>query len=280
MIRFVRSALKATSWVISAFQRRPGERVVFLMYHRVTGSAGLEIDLPFRDFEWQARWLEATGSVIAFDDAVRRLTERRLEGRTWYVITFDDAYLDFYDAVFPLIQELGLPVTLYVPTGFLDDPGSPPISRSSRASLSMLPISWPQLQELSRSPLVTIGGHTHSHHELPSLTDQEVLDEVRRGDGAITSATQLPVRHFAYPRGVWDPRVEAVLGDRYKTISHVGGGAAFANNFNPLRVPRIPVLRSDGLHWFRSRIAGRLIWEERLIAWVQGVRRNRARAAY
>ena len=280
MIRSFRAALKVVSWLISLVWRERGERVVFLMYHRVTGTVPLEIDLPFPQFERQARWLAATGSVISLDEAVRRLKERRLCGRTWYVITFDDAYADFHAAVFPLCRDLGLPVTLYVPTGFLDAPGAPPVSRPSAESASMSPITWAQLQALARSPLVTIGGHTHSHRELPTLTDAEVLAEVRLADDAIAAAIAKPVRHFAYPRGVWDSRVETVLENRYETITLVGGGAAFAEGFNPMRIPRIPIMRSDGLIWFRSRIAGRLIWEERLVGWLQGVRRRRARADY
>lgn len=268
-----RVLLKCLSWLLSSLRGRAVEKVVILMYHRVTGDVDLELDLPASDFEAQMRWLAATGRVLALDEAMRRVAARDMGDRTWYVITFDDAYEDFYDRVLPLVRELALPVTLYVPTGFIDEPAKPPISRSVRDAAQLKPVTWLQLKEIAACPLVTIGGHTHSHREMPSLCDAEILAEVRRCDEALAGRLGVPVRHFAYPRGVWDERVERLLAWRYKTIAHVGGGALLPAAFEPQRLPRVPVQRSDGMRWFRARLAGRLGLEEQLIRWVKYLRR-------
>ena len=39
------------------------------------------------------------------------------------LITFDDAYQDFAEQAWPILSEFDLPVTLFVPTAFPDDPG-------------------------------------------------------------------------------------------------------------------------------------------------------------
>ncbi len=272
----IRIVLKCLSWLLSPLRPRAPEQVVLLMYHRVTGDVGLELDLPAADFEAQMRWLATTGRVIPLDEAMRRVAARDLGGRTWYVVTFDDAYEDFHSRVLPLVRELALPVTLYVPTGFIDEPGKPPISREVRDADQLRPVTWAQLLEIAASPLVTIGGHTHSHREMPSLSDAEVLEEVRRCDDALAARLGSPVRHFAYPRGVWDERVERLLAGRYDTIALVGGGALLPSAFDPQRLPRIPVQRSDGMRWFRARLDGRLGLEEQLIRWAKGLRRRAA----
>lgn len=270
----IRPILKCLSWLLSPLRRRSAAQVVILMYHRVTGDVELELDLPHADFEAQMRWLATTGSVLSLDEAMRRVAAADLGSRTWYVITFDDAYADFHSRVMPLVEALRLPVTLYVPTGFIDEPGKPPISRDVSDAARLQPVTWPQLEEIAASPLVTIGSHTHSHREMPSLTDAEVLAEVRRCDDALTARLGRPVRHFAYPRGVWDERVERLLAGRYETIALVGGGALLAQGFDAQRLPRVPVQRSDGMRWFRARLAGRLELEEQLIRWAKGLRRR------
>jgi len=268
----LRLLLKCLSWLLSSFSRRSGAQVVILMYHRVTGDVGLELDLPFFAFEAQMRWLAESGAVLSLDHAMRRVAAGDLAGRTWYVITFDDAYDDFHAHVLPLVKSLELPVTLYVPTGFIDKPGKPPISREGREAARLKPVTWEQLEEIAASPLVTIGGHTHSHREMPSLNDAEVLAEVRRCDDALADRLGVTIRHFAYPRGVWNERVERLLAGRYETIALVGGGALLPAELDTQRLPRVPVQRSDGMRWFRARLAGRLALEEQLIRWAKRLR--------
>ena len=261
----IRTFLKFLSWLLTLLRLNYTEQIIILMYHRVSGDVDLELDLPLADFKAQMSWLATTGSVISLDEAIRKIAESDLDGKTWYVITFDDAYDDFYSHVLPLIRKLELPVTLYVPTGFIDAPHKPPISRDVQHVDLLRPVTWIQLEEIMTSPLVTIGGHTHSHPEMPSLSDAEVLAEVRRCDNALAAYLGKPIRHFAYPRGVWDDRVERLLAGRYETIALVGGGALLTSAFNAQRLPRVPVLRSDGMRWFRARLAGRLLIEEQLI---------------
>lgn len=267
-----RTLIKYISWALTSLRSSAAEQIVILMYHRVTGDVDLELDLKAADFEAQMRWLASTGRVLALDEAMRMAATGTLQGQTWYVLTFDDAYEDFYTRVLPLVRELELPVTLYVPTGFLDAPTKPPISRNVSGAERLRPITWPQLREIGACPRVTIGGHTHSHRELPSLSDAEVLADVRRCDEFLAQLFGAPVRHFAYPRGVWNERVERVLEGRYETIAHVGGGGLQLGSFNAQRLPRIPVLRSDGVRWFRARLAGRLALEEQLVSWVKRFR--------
>ena len=275
-----RVLLKYLSWLLSPLHGRTDEKVIILMYHRVTGDLDLELDLSASDFESQMRWLASTGRVLALDEAIRRVTDRDLGGRTWYVITFDDAYEDFYYRVLPLVRELALPVALYVPTGFIDEPAKPPISRSVRDAVRLKPVTWSQLEEIAACPLMTIGAHTHSHREMPSLSDTEVLADVQRCDETLARRLGVPVRHFAYPRGVWNERVERLLAGRYETIALVGGGWLLPSTFDPLRLHRVPVKRSDGMRWFRARLAGRLRLEEQLIRWAKRLRRRLVGVAF
>lgn len=62
-------------------------------------------------------------------------------------------------------------------------------------------LSWDQVIELSRDPLVTIGAHTVHHHNLKQLKSDQVLWEIRTGKKRLEEKIGSQVRHFAYPFG-------------------------------------------------------------------------------
>lgn len=262
----VLNLLKFASWLLTAFTGSARPDVVILMYHRVTGDVPLELDLPFSVFREQMSRLANTGHVVSLDEAVLRLERGERFSQSLFVITFDDAYEDFYTFAFPFLKELGLPVTLYVPTGFIENAAKPPISRQLADTEKLKPMTWDMLQELALSPLLTIGSHTHSHRELPTLHDSEVLMELEQCDSLLNKKLGQAIRHFAYPRGVWDERVESLITNRYVTVTLAEGGAIRSADFEINRIPRVPVRRSDGLFWFNSRVTGRLVFEERFVA--------------
>lgn len=267
-MRSLRSVLRPASLFVSMVwpSRQTNESVSILMYHRVTGDVGLELDLPFATFREQMAHLAETGYVISLDDAVEGLQHGWLDNERRYVLTFDDAYEDFYTHAWPVLEELGLPATLYVPTGFIESPADSPVAGELAGKDRLKPATWAMLKELAASERITIGGHTHSHPELPTLDDDAVIAELEQCDALLWERLGVQVQHFAYPRGIWNRRIRSNVASRYDSVICADGGAALPGKTDPLHLPRIPVQRSDGLRWFRSRIEGRLWFEEKVIA--------------
>src|SRR5690554_8187295 len=100
------------------------------MYHRVVGDSSLELDIDEAVFERQMAWLKENYDVVSLDALIDKvcsnLGNRENSGKPNVVLTFDDAYLDFYEFVWPLLKKLKLPATLYVPTGYLENPSDIP----------------------------------------------------------------------------------------------------------------------------------------------------------
>ena len=263
----IKNILKTASWLWTALHVPARSDVIVLMYHRVTGDMPFELDISFMVFKAQMVHLASLGAVISLEDAVSKLQRGERFERTHYVITFDDAFEDFFTSAFPLLEELKLPVTLYVPTGFIENPENPPISRKKfENSEKLKPVTWDMLKEIAQSSLVTIGSHTHTHRELPSLNDREVLEELEICDSILLKKLGKKIQHFAYPRGVWDYRIEDLVKNKYSTVTLAGGGTVLSSDFLSCRIPRVPVMRSDGLFWFKSRLANRLIHEDIFVA--------------
>jgi peptidoglycan/xylan/chitin deacetylase (PgdA/CDA1 family) len=64
------------------------------------------------------RYVAAHYNVISSWDLVQALREQVPLAPRALIITFDDGYRCFLDTAFPILQRLGLPVTLFVPTGY------------------------------------------------------------------------------------------------------------------------------------------------------------------
>ena len=91
-------------------------------YHRVLND--IPVDYPFDDgvaehtaaaFEAQLRWLDRNTHVLS-ESALLALAEgRRAPRGPLSVITIDDAYVDAYEVVLPILKGLGLPAIFFVP---------------------------------------------------------------------------------------------------------------------------------------------------------------------
>lgn len=98
---------------------------VALMYHSVADStASPWIDprnhVPAEVFEQQMNYLADHRNVIPLERLVATVTQGgRIEDGT-VVITFDDGYLDNLTVAAPILAELGLPATVFLPTGYID----------------------------------------------------------------------------------------------------------------------------------------------------------------
>jgi peptidoglycan/xylan/chitin deacetylase (PgdA/CDA1 family) len=114
--------------LLERFDRPRGHALAVLTYHRVAEPAeepaldpGLISATPF-EFELQMRHLAGTGRVVSIADLVSaRRGETELPPGA-IAVTVDDGYRDFADHIWPTMRRHGLPVTLFVPTGYPDRP--------------------------------------------------------------------------------------------------------------------------------------------------------------
>lgn len=91
-------------------------------YHRI-GEAGDSLSDPglfsatAEQFAAQVRFLTRNFDVIGVSDLASR---QALRGR-FVMITFDDGYLDNYEAAYPILRAYGVPGVFFLTSGFLDD---------------------------------------------------------------------------------------------------------------------------------------------------------------
>jgi len=248
-------------WSLAAHTRQPG--VYFLLYHKVSGNLPIGIDLPHALFRRQMTHLARVGRVVSYDAALETLRTGRAPARDLFVLTFDDGYRDFYTHAFPVLQALRLPSTLFVTTRFVDE--GVPCVMSRPPDPPPLPVTWSMLREMHASGLLTVAAHTHTHAELPGQSPARIRDELVRPRALIEERVGASVRHFAYPRAVWDEVVEAEVRAVYASAAIAGWRKTTAAAFDAYRIRRLPILRRDGWLYFRAKLRGWLEQEERAL---------------
>lgn len=92
-----------------------------LIYHRVLPEHDPmrpdEIDAA--TFAWQMQALRQHFNVLPLAEGIERLAAGQLPPRA-AAVSFDDGYADNADIALPILQNLGLPATFFIATGFLN----------------------------------------------------------------------------------------------------------------------------------------------------------------
>ncbi len=97
------------------------EHVRTLMYHRFSGDASPDgRSMHAARLREQVDWMRRHHDLWRPDDHLDLVLGRRRPGRCPVVVTVDDGYADFCSIAFPIFREHGIPVMLFVTTGFVD----------------------------------------------------------------------------------------------------------------------------------------------------------------
>ncbi len=226
--------------------------VLVLCYHGVSESWPAETAVtPQRLGEQLSALLRRGWSPATFTGALTAPRERRT-----LAVTFDDAPRSVLTHAAPVLDRLGVPATVFVPTDFPDSgrpmgwPGQEQwVGGEHERELECL--SWEELGRLAGAGW-EIGSHTRSHPRLTTLDDAALADELRGSRAECERRLGGPCRSLAYPYGDVDARVVAAARD--------AGYLAAATTPRwpvaplPLQWPRVGVYRGDTARRLQARI--------------------------
>ncbi|WP_041355854.1 polysaccharide deacetylase family protein [Nitrosococcus halophilus] len=96
-------------------------RLSVLIYHRVLPSSDplMPGEPDAAQFRWQMELLARYFNPLPLAEAARRLWEGTLPPRA-VSVTFDDGYADNVEVALPILQQVGVPATFFIATGYLD----------------------------------------------------------------------------------------------------------------------------------------------------------------
>ena len=104
--------------------------LVVLTYHRIAESHADQFYDPVisatpESFRAQVEWLHNRFRLLTLHELVAQVQS----GIPWrgpmVLLTFDDGYRDNFDVAGPILRELNIPATFFIPTAFLESPRLP-----------------------------------------------------------------------------------------------------------------------------------------------------------
>ena len=164
-----------------------------LTYHSLDDS-GSVISVHPQKFAQQMRSLADSGiQVVSLPDALR------IPGSV--AITFDDAFLSFYEVALPLLTKYQFPATVFVVTGLCGTFNDWPQFGHSVPRLPLM--DWEHIRNAASQNII-FGGHTHTHAR---LQESNAKDEMRRSRDELEQKLGVQSTLFAYPYGHVDKAV-------------------------------------------------------------------------
>jgi peptidoglycan/xylan/chitin deacetylase (PgdA/CDA1 family) len=233
-------------------QPSAGTGPLVLCYHAVseTWPAALSVT-PAALEEQLSRLVRAGYRGMTFAEAAGAQ-----HGSRTLVVTFDDAFASVFWLARPILRELGLRATVFLPT---------------RKGLGEVPMSWPGIDEWAGGPhggelagmtpdqleqlagdAWEVGSHSRTHPRLSALGDAE-LEEELRGSREDCERLGFECRTLAYPYGDADDRVRrAAERAGYAAAAGLSPDLGDASRYY---WPRVGVYHSDDMRRFRLKTA-------------------------
>jgi len=176
-----------------------GKRLKILMYHSVSTNQLDPHAISPQEFSQHMRALQGK-QVVSLEESLDLLHTGTSLHNT-YVITFDDALLDFYMNAMPILKDFGYPVTMFVPTGLV---GGKAIWDSYDKSKDLM--NWKQMEECQQWN-ITFASHTVNHARLPECSDAVLMNELQTSLQMLKDNLGQVIHALAYPGGYHDTRV-------------------------------------------------------------------------
>jgi len=177
-----------------------GNRLKILMYHGISSNLNDPHAISTKDFQKQMQFLRSK-KVVSLAVGLKLLQSRHSLYDT-YVITFDDALLDFYTQALPVLREFGYPVTMFVPTGLV---GGKAIWDSYDKTKPLM--TWQQLDECQQWN-VSFGSHTLNHVRLTECDEVTQMNELTFSLQTLHDRLGNVIPALAYPGGYHNERVQ------------------------------------------------------------------------
>ncbi len=233
--------------------------VTIVTYHSIGGSRDPYTISPDA-FARQIQLIGEHYTVLPLDDIRRVLTSDDLQSRA-VIITFDDAFLDFSEQAYPVLEKAALPSTVFVPVGFVGGYNDWDAAEGACRRKPLMTRS--NLRAMHETGMVNFGSHTVDHVRMTGLSPEGMRRQARDSKAALEDLIGAPVTTFAYPYGQLDDfsgattEVLAEAGYSIAVTSHWGTQNSYKE---VLRLRRISFAEGDSDSVLRGKIEGRYDW--------------------
>lgn len=240
-------------------------RAVVLYYHRIGGRDVMS--KPAGEFRRDLKYLSRKYECITLSELCKRIQQGTPLKRRTAVVTFDDGYRDNYTEALPVLQEVGIPATFFVSTGFIgtkrgfphDEPENVFSHDGAHEQHSYPNLTWDDLRAMEEAGF-EIGSHTVNHANLGCADEHAIAREIGESLSILNRKLGARPRAFSFPWG----KPENIPASAFKSVASAGYytavsayGGSNTRGSNPFHIQRIDAGNGE-MRWLnlRARIAG------------------------
>lgn len=166
------------------------------------------------------------------------------------LLTFDDAYLDFWENAFPLLMEESIPTLVFVPAGLV---GKFNKWDYERLKVKKTIMDWQHLKELV-SAGIEIGSHSLTHPYLSKIPEESAKREIEDSKKLLEDKLGIEVRTFCYPYGDYNQKVRDMVAQAGYFMAFTTKRGSFSKSPNLFEIRRITVFGNDFLLKFIFKV--------------------------
>jgi peptidoglycan/xylan/chitin deacetylase (PgdA/CDA1 family)/glycosyltransferase involved in cell wall biosynthesis len=238
-----------------------------LGYHRVAEGdmLGVPPDTLRRQLEIA---LDRGAAPVSLSEGLELIADSKPLDRPYLAVTFDDGYLDNLEAGLPVLEDLGIPATIFLVSAIADGRDGFHWYRENPPAA----IRWEDARRVGEHPLLDFQAHGTYHRRLTALGEGDVRDEIIGAKAAIEHELGTRVTIFCYASGLYGDREVRLLresGYRAAVTTTPGVNQSGSDLYG---LERLMVSAYDGERRFAQKLTG-VVTGSRLERWVLGRRR-------
>lgn len=232
--------------------------ITIIMYHSINNIRDVCTITP-NAFQRQIEFIRSHFSIIRLKEIRDVLIDQELSRKV--VITFDDAFRDFYDFAYPILDRYKIPSTVFIPTGFIGgfNDWDFPFHKCRKKSVMNANL----LQELHRAKIVDFGSHTVDHLPMSEIDVNEMKRQAAGSKTVLEDLLRASVTMFAYPYGRlgdFSPLTSRILSETGYEIGVTTHWGTQSSIRDILCLRRISLRENDSYKTIRSKIEGCYDW--------------------
>jgi len=155
------------------------------------------------------------------------------------LVSIDDGFNSFYNEAWPYLKKNNIPFILFVSTE--------PVGKNGY-------MTWEQIIEIEKSPLGTIGHHSHTHEYLIDFSNDDFINDIETANKIFKEKLGYIPSIFSYPFGEYSKFMKDYISENFNIAFGQHSGVIDLNK-DKYELPRFPINEKYGdLKRFKSVI--------------------------
>lgn len=219
-----------------------GRRVV-LCYHSLKADAVM-------NFTEQMKYLAAHCEIVKPSE----ILSAGPQDKPVVAVTFDDAFVSFYENAVPVLKTFNIPAGVFVPTGYIGRPcgWKMPVGHSDREETVA---DSGQLTAMEKDG-IEVFSHTMTHPSLTALSSAKLKEELAGSKAALEQILGHSVGAISYPHGRYNENVINAAQESGYRLGFTIEPQCVDELTNPYAIGRFVVSPKEPLSRFKLKACG------------------------